>query len=225
VSDHVAKRPNTSRINTVHLVQKISTGQPWWDADFAQLAATLQTHSGYVGPSEAGPRRRVFSWRWAVLAALPLAVLAIAIVAVLRLDNVEVPKLSDAGNSPSSGAAVVVEAAPMPKIRLDGRWKGTVTYDWGPTFDETFTFRLVGGTVTGSAGVLGQSRTILEGSLEGSSIHFVTKRLVTAGSDQREAVNHYAGTIEGDKIDMVLAIEDATSSHEPVSFSLSRVFD
>ena len=196
-----------------------------WEADLAELAATLQSHCGYVGPSEADPRRRVFSWRWAVLAGLPLAVLAIAIMAVLRLDNVEVPTLSDVGNSPSSGAAVVVEAAPIPKIGLDGRWKGTVTYDWGPTFDETFTFRLAGGTVAGSAGFLGQGRTILEGSLEGNSLRFVTKRLVTAGSDQREAVNHYAGTIEGDKIDMVLSIEDAASSHEPMSFMLSRVVD
>jgi putative transposase len=40
-----------------------------------------------------------------------------------------------------------------------------------------------------------------------------------------EAVNHYAGTIEGDKIDMVLSIEDAASSHEPVSFMLSRIVD
>ena len=119
----------------------------------------------------------------------------------------------------------MVEAAPIPAIRLDGRWKGTVTYDWGPTFDETFTLRLVGGTVTGSAGFLGHGRTILEGSLEGSSLRFVTKRIVTAGSDQREVVNRYAGTVEGDKIDMVLSIEDAASSHEPVSFVLSRVVD
>jgi hypothetical protein len=74
------------------------------------------------------------------------------------------------------------------------------------------TFCLRGGTLAGSAGFLGESRTILKGSLEGSSIRFVTKRLVTAGSDQWEAVNHYAGTIEGDKIDMVLSIEDAASS-------------
>jgi hypothetical protein len=193
-----------------------------WDADFAELAATLQTHSGYVGPSEARPRRRVSPWRWAVLAALPLAVLAIAIALVLRLDNVGVP-LSDARNSSSSGAAGVVEAAPV--VRIDGRWKGNVTYDWGPTFDETFTLRLVGGTVTGSAGFLGQGRTILEGSLEGSSLRFVTKRIVTAGSDQREVVNRYAGTVEADKIDMVLSIEDTASSHEPMSFMLSRVVD
>ena len=196
-----------------------------WDADFAELAATLQSHSGYVGPSEAHPPRRPSRWRWPVLAALSLAVLAIAVTVVLQLDNVEVPKLSDARNSPSSGAAGVVEAAPIPAIRLDGRWKGTVTYDWGPTFDETFTLRLVGGTVAGSAGFLGHGRTILEGSLEGSSVRFVTKRVITAGGDQREAVNHYAGTIEGDKIDMVLSIEDAASSHEPVSFMLSRVLD
>jgi hypothetical protein len=68
-------------------------------------------------------------------------------------------------------------------------------------------------------------RRDLHGSLEGSCFRFVTKRLVTAGSDHRDALNHYAGTIEGDKISMVLAIEDAASSHEPVSFMLSRVID
>ena len=71
----------------------------------------------------------------------------------------------------------------------------------------------------------GQGRTVLDGSLEGSSIRFVTKRLVTAGGDQWEAVNHYAGTIEGDKINMVLAIEDAASTHEPVTFMLSPVLE
>ena len=34
-----------------------------------------------------------------------------------------------------------------------------------------------------------------------------------------------AGTIEGDKINIVLAIEDAASSHEPVSLTLSRVVE
>jgi TIR domain len=195
-----------------------------WDADFAELATTLQSHSGSVGPSEAHSPRRP-RWRWPVLAALSLAVLAIAVTIVLRLDNVEMPKLSDAHNSPSSGAAGVVEAAPIPAIGLDGRWKGTVTYDWGPTFDETFALRLVGGTVAGSAGFLGHGRTILDGSLKGRSLRFVTKRATMAGGDQPEAINHYAGTIEGDKIDMVLSIEDAASSHEPVSFMLSRVVD
>jgi hypothetical protein len=194
-----------------------------WDADFAELVTTLQRHSGDVGPSEARPPKRPSRWRWPVLAALSLAVLVVTVV--LRLDNVGVPRPSDARSSSSSGAAGVVEVAPNPAIRLDGRWKGSVTYDWGPTFDEMFTLRLVGGTVTGSAGFLGQGRTILDGSLEGSSLRFVTKRVVTAGSDQREAVNHYAGTIEGDKIHMVLSIEDAASSHEPMSFMLSRVVD
>jgi hypothetical protein len=196
-----------------------------WDGDFSELATSLQNHFGYVGPPEARRSKRPSRWRWPVLAALPLAILAIAITAVLRLDNVGVPKPPDARSSSSSGAAGVVGVAPNAAIRLDGRWKGTVTYDWGPTFDETFTLRLLGGTVTGSAGFLGQGRTILDGSLEGSSLRFVTKRFVTTGSDQREAVNHYAGTIEGDKIDMVLSIEDAASSHEPVSFMLSRVVD
>ena len=120
----------------------------------------------------------------------------------------------------------MVEAAPGPTIRLDGQWKGTVTYAWGPTVDETFTLRLVGGTVAGSAGFLGHGRPILEGFFDGSSIRFVTKRIMTADTGDRwEAVNHYAGTMEDDKIDMVLSIEDAASSHEPVSFMLSRIVD
>jgi hypothetical protein len=160
-----------------------------------------------------------------VLAALSLAVLAIAVTAVLRLDNTDMAQRSDVRTLSSSGATALVEAAAVTAVRLDGRWRGNVTYDWGPVVDETFTFRLVGGTVAGSAGFLGESRTILKGSLEGSSIRFVTKRLVAAGNDQWEAVNHYAGTIEGEKIDMVLSIEDAASSHEPVSFTLSRVLD
>jgi hypothetical protein len=129
-----------------------------------------------------------------VFAALSLAVLVVAVTVVLRHDNVGVPKPPDARSSSSSGAAGVVGVAPNAAISLDGRWKGTVTYDWGPTFDETFTLRLLGGTVTGSAGFLGQGRTILDGSLEGSSLRFVTKRFVTAGSEQREVVNRYKGT-------------------------------
>jgi hypothetical protein len=196
-----------------------------WDVDFAQLATTLQSHSGSVGPSEAHSPTRPSRWRWPLLAALSLAVLAIAVTVVLRLDKPEATKLPDARKSPSSAAAGVIEATANPTIGLDGRWKGTVTYDWGPTFDEMFTLRLVAGTVAGSAGFLGHGRTILEGSLDGSSLRFITKRVTMAGGDQREAVNHYAGTVEGDKIDMVLSIEDAASSHEPVSFVLSRVLD
>jgi hypothetical protein len=60
-----------------------------WDTDFAELAATLQSHSAYVGPPQAP--RRLFRWRWPVLAALSLAVLAIAVTAVLRLDRTSVP--------------------------------------------------------------------------------------------------------------------------------------
>ena len=197
-----------------------------WDSDFAEIATTLQSHFGYVGPSQAHPPRHPSRSRWPVSAALSLAVLAITMTVVVRLDNLEVPKLSDARTSSWSGAAGVAEAGAIPAIRLDGQWKGTVTYDWGPTFDETFTLRLVGGTVAGSAGFLGHGHTILDGSYEGSSFRFVTKRVMTAGTGDRwDAVNHYAGTIEGDKIDMVLSIEDAASSHEPVSFMLSRIPD
>jgi len=119
----------------------------------------------------------------------------------------------------------VSSCAAISAVRLDGRWKGTVAYHWGPVIDETFSLRLVDGKV-GSAGFLGHGHTILEGSLGGSSVRFNTRRMVTAGTSGRwEAVNHYAGAIDGDHIDMVLSIEDAASPHEPVAFRLSRVVD
>ena len=195
-----------------------------WDADFQELAGTLQRHFGYIERSKADPPSRPFRWRWPVLAALSLAVFAIAIPLGLRGDNVKALTFLTARNSPSSETVRVVEAAPISAIRLDGEWKGTVTYGWGPTIDENFTLRLVGGTVAGSAGFLGQGRPILDGSFDGSSVRFVTKRIMTADTGDRwEAVNRYAGTMEGDSIDMVLSIEDTASSHEPVSFMLSRV--
>ena len=41
-----------------------------WDADFAELATTLQSHSGYVGPSEAYPPGRGRDRRWQLQASL-----------------------------------------------------------------------------------------------------------------------------------------------------------
>jgi hypothetical protein len=58
-----------------------------WDADFAELAATLQSHGRYVWPSQTHSRSRLSRWRWPVLAVFSLAVLAIAVTAVLRLEQ------------------------------------------------------------------------------------------------------------------------------------------
>lgn len=183
-----------------------------WDDDVAQLVTTLERH---CGPYWVDLQRRPSRWRWAALPALALSFFAVN--EVLRHHNIDIPKLL---------AEDVAEVAAIPTVRLDGRWKGTVAYDWGPVVDETFTLRMVDGRVIGSAGFLGHGHTILEGSFDGSSVRFDTRRIVTAGTSERwEAVNHYAGAIDGDHIDMVLSIEDAGSPHEPVTFRLSRVAD
>lgn len=188
-----------------------------WDDDVAQLVATLERH---CGPCQEHAQRRSSRWRWAVLPPLALAVLAIT--ALLRHYDVDVAKLSDAHNAAPSGPAGQTTAAGA--IRLDGRWKGTVTYDWGPAFSETFILQATGGTVTGSAGFLGHGYALLRGSLEGSSVRFDTRRMVTAGAGGSwEAVNHYAGTIDGNEIHMTLSIEEPASPHEPITFKLSRV--
>ena len=188
-----------------------------WDDDVTQLVTTLERH---CGPRRVGPQRRASRWLWAAVPALALSVLAVN--EVLRHHNIDVPRLlSDARE-----AEVAAEVAATPMVRLDGHWKGTITYHWGPVVDETFTLRLVDGKVIGSAGFLGHGHTILEGSLDGSSVRFDTRRMVTAGTSGRwEAVNHYAGAIDGDHIDMVLTIEDPGSPQEPVTFRLSRVAD
>ena len=47
---------------------------------------------------------------------------------------------------------------------IDGRWLGSVNYDWGAAFREAFDFRVVAGTLTGSAGFLGRPRAIEDGA-------------------------------------------------------------
>ena len=63
----------------------------------------------------------------------------------------------------SGGPAAPAMPAASAGAWIDGHWQGSVAYGWGPTVREAFDFRVIDGTLTGSAGFLGRSRAIEDG--------------------------------------------------------------
>jgi hypothetical protein len=154
---------------------------------------------------------------------LPVVAGAVAAAAVLSLVLWQAGVFPfGAGRPQTAGGEPPAPAIAEAAAAIDGRWRGEVAYDWGARQEETFTFRTIGGVLTGSAGFLGTGRTILEGTGQGSNIRFVTRWTETLGSEQRSVINHYAGTLSGDKIRMVLSMDGGFGSHVPVEFTLRR---
>lgn len=159
---------------------------------------------------------------------LPLFVGAGALVLAMGLvvawSAMRSPPASDAGRKITvdyqSGGGDT--SATSTRSSLDGRWRGTVAYDWGPHLDETFSFRAVGDTLTGSAGFLGVARGIVDGTYGSRSLRFAVRWQETLGSEQHQVTNWYVGTVNGEQIDMVLTIDGSFSAHPPISFTLTR---
>ena len=105
---------------------------------------------------------------------------------------------------------------------IDGRWRGSIAYGWAPAVREVFDFRVVGGTLTGSAGFLGRQRAIEDGAVGADGVRFAVRWTETDGSAEREAVNRYVGARAGDALNMVLSISGGVTAHDPVTFTLER---
>lgn len=120
-------------------------------------------------------------------------------------------------------ATATVATTPAAGRWIDGRWHGTVAYGWGSEVRETFDFRVVAGTLTGSAGFLGQPRPIEEGTVDAENVHFIARWTETDGSNAREVINRYVGilTAEGG-LNMTLSMTGGVTTHAPVTFALQR---
>jgi len=115
--------------------------------------------------------------------------------------------------------------APQAPTDIAGQWSATVKYDWGDTYRESFDFELDGQELSGTAGLLGEGRTLLEGKITGNRISFVTKTLSILGSDRYEDTHYYKGTVEGDTIRFTLVTDSRASEHAAVHFIAKRVQD
>jgi hypothetical protein len=123
---------------------------------------------------------------------------------------------------PAAGAAAL-QNAPQAPLDIAGKWRATVKYDWGDTYQESFDFELDGQELSGTAGLLGEARTLQEGKLTGNRISFVTKTLTVLGSDQYEDTHRYKGTVEGETIRFTLVTESRATGHTPVHFIAKKV--
>jgi hypothetical protein len=155
----------------------------------------------------------------------PIATLPPAAVAPPVSSPSETPSpagASPAGVPPASGVTVPVEK-PAPPARFAGSWRGEVTYSWGATYMERFTFDVDDGDVLGTASFLGSDRGIVRGTVSGDSVRFETRTQEVVGDwdNPRDVIHRYRGRISGDTIAITMQTEGSTSD-VPVKFTVTR---
>ena len=114
---------------------------------------------------------------------------------------------------------------PKPPINVAGKWKATVKYDWGATYDTIFEIEVDGSEITGIAGFVGLGRTIWDGKIAGNRISFMTKTLATMGRNQPNAEerHYYKGTVEGQSIRFTMTTDSPAGEHVPIHFTAHKV--
>jgi hypothetical protein len=173
-------------------------------ADMAHLVREVgDALAGQVGP----PTRSVFSKWW-------LAAAAIAVAATFALWQ---------SRSPAPAAQAPAAAARPP---VNGEWRAEVDYDWDNAHQvERFVFSGDGDALHGSASFLGVPRGVVESSVDGAGLRFVTRtsELSTAGGAAAEVVHRYRGRLIGDELRFVMQTEGGSSAHVPIEFVARRV--
>jgi len=130
---------------------------------------------------------------------------------------------NQAKETPASSVGEAKELAKRPEI--SGEWEAVVTYDWpNAKYSETFSFKVEGNNVFGSASFLGVRRTVRNGNLSGDRLTFVTKSQERLGStsEPRETRHHYRGRVLKNEIQFVMQTDGGHSEHSPVEFTARR---
>jgi hypothetical protein len=108
---------------------------------------------------------------------------------------------------------------------VTGKWRATVKYDWGDTYNEVFEFETDGNEVSGTASFLTGAHGILDGKIAGDRISFMTKSLATISSSVQtyEDKHYYKGIVKNDSILFTMMTDSAMESHVPIHFVASKV--
>lgn len=130
---------------------------------------------------------------------------------------------------PANHAEAERATNPAKTATVAGKWKATVKYDWGDTYNEVFDFEVDGQEISGTASLLGATqgggRGILDGKIVGNRISFMTKSLTSLGSEEKtyEDKHYYKGTVEGDAIQFTMMTDSSIESHVPIHFTATKV--
>jgi hypothetical protein len=144
--------------------------------------------------------------------------LAAVLALVLVFWFIESPKRPAAAQQSSTSA--------RSSAVIKGTWESPVTYDWGDTHKELFQFETEGHTLTGTASYLGGGRGdrgILNGSVQGNQISFMTKSYTDVNDKTYEEKHYYVGTVSGDRISFTLQTDSGYDSQVPLKFVATRV--
>ena len=85
--------------------------------------------------------------------------------------------------------------ADAPPADVTGQWQASVTYGWGATHNERFTFQADGERLTGTTTFLGYPRPLTQGVVKGSEIRFVLALEEVAGDERRAYQLRYTGVV------------------------------
>jgi hypothetical protein len=181
-----------------------------WDYDVERLIAAMGKLGGAASATPVPDRRAMF------VAAAALAVVAIAVGAFLFW-----PQTSSAPSPPATIAAPT-PVAPQP-ADVAGEWMADVTYDWGATHAERFTFIVDGSEILGTASFLTSPRGIVGGRIDGDRITFETHSQTVIGdwNKPRDEVHRYRGRVAGDTIAFIMQTQ-GSASDVPVQFTAKR---
>lgn len=112
------------------------------------------------------------------------------------------------------------------RAAVNGDWQAEVQYDWpGGHHTERFRFHGEGDALYGSASFLGRPRGVLEGSLAGERLSFVTRTRELGSGDAPGPVtlHRYQGRLQDDTIRFQLITEGGQVDHAPVQFVARRL--
>jgi hypothetical protein len=191
--------PEALRPLSVH--QAVEVRDAHFHADAEQLIALLQKTVPGLGVRT--PRVP----RWVI----PAAAVLVAVAGIAAVSGVRYRQSKEAAAQFASAAASV-----------KGKWSGTVKYDWGDSYAETFDFEVAGQELSGTASFLQRARGIFDGKLEGNRVSFTTKSIVSMNDKSYEDKHYYKGTIEGDAIRFSMMTDSGAESHVPVYFTVRR---
>ena len=114
---------------------------------------------------------------------------------------------------------------PGTRSDINGEWMATVTYDWGASYSDTFTFSGDGQELHGTASYIGRKEGILEGKAKKNRLEFITKTLVFRGGDYdhpKVSEHRYRGKVLRDEIKFVMQTDGGFSGHLPINFTARR---
>jgi len=151
---------------------------------------------------------------------------ALALVLVFWFTKSPKPPAAAQEASTSARPSAAIKGTSESAAAIKGTWESAVTYDWGDTHKELFKFETEDHTLTGTASYLGGGRGdrgILNGSIQGNQISFMTKSYTDVNDKTYEEKHYYVGTVSGDRISFTLQTDSGYDSQVPLKFVATRV--